>query len=230
MAGEHPTTNDGYTGNAAEYLDTGYEAFCDALDPDFLYVGADRITPDHPLVNSSACWRAVRRVRVCVVFAAFACEAAANEFLAARLAADGPLFKMLDDRKTSEKLLTGAEIVLGERLFDPGAEPYQTLASLFKARDRLAHARPETFHAGATSSYSGPAELAKLGPAQASRFLVSTAQVMVELGKHFRPVAYVAADLLLENRTCVMKIGRDFENQVPSLTGRRPPSLAHLGR
>jgi len=126
--------------------------------------------------------------------------------------------------------MVGTELVLGEPLFDPGAEPYQTVASLLRTRNRLAHARPERFDLTATSSYSGPAALAQLGPAQAARFLVAVAHVMAELGKHFHPVAYVAADLLLENRTYVLKIGRAFEHRVPDLDEQRPPPLAQLGR
>lgn len=215
-----------YTENAAsEYLATAYEALSDAHDPIVVYKGLseadDRPSPGF---HSVIAGRQLVPLRVCIVFTAFACEAAANEFLAARLLPTSPVFKMLDRRDTIEKLHAGTEIVLGAPLFDPGREPLQSVRELFRVRNDLVHARPH--NPENRGMYRASGALADLGPTRAGRFVVAAAQVMVDLGQHFSPSRYFYAETVARHGDYIRQIG----TRALDRRSKRPMSVAELSQ
>jgi len=128
-------------GLAGAYLQQAVDALSAAGDPDRLYPRWAREKPTAEPARAFATVEASNQrrthARTAVMFAALAAEAYVNEFLATML--NGGDFRAMDRLPTVEKYVVGCRLAPGEALFDRGREPVQTIASLFKLRDKLVH-------------------------------------------------------------------------------------------
>ena len=80
-----------------------------------------------------------RRSRHAIVFTALGAEAYINAFASEQLGkrdADA-----LDQLRPADKWQMIPRLAFGEHVFDPGAEPLQSITQLFRRRNRLVHAK-----------------------------------------------------------------------------------------
>lgn len=125
-----------------------------------------------------------RRLAFCrdgTLWAALAAEAYVNQFL---YEADKKTFDQLEDQKAPTigksgdgrpgKYVEGVECALGRSLFDRRRDPIQTLAALFKLRDRLVHPKTRTVKLGGTGVFTEPG-LEDFNPKGLAKFLAAVA-------------------------------------------------------
>ncbi len=164
------------------YLEQALEALRDSSSADVLYRELDPFHKGQFIFGPAqermdALNRRLRYLRSAVLFAALSVEAYANEFLAATLPATD--VKSIDQLKPIEKLVIGPKVAGFDTPFRHGLEPLQSIVRLFKARNRLVHARP-----GETGAYvhvTTEEDVATFGPRAAVRYIEAAAHVSVLL-------------------------------------------------
>lgn len=155
--------------------------------------------------------------RTAILFAALASEGFANEFLGEHLApAD---VKAVDRLPTVEKYILGPRIVFGDRLFNRGHEPIQSIQELFGLRDKLVHAKPrEVPERG--SVFDDPADFAEYNPARAAKYIVAVADAALLLAsRSSEPLKNLTVVAVTQGRELIKRYGKNATDQLPQLDG-----------
>jgi hypothetical protein len=162
------------------YLARALEEFHRAGNPPDLWVPVDALHRGSLLEGAQAGLTARSRrlqfLRTTVLFAALAAEAFANELFDELLpTADA---KAIDRLPTPEKLLVGTKMATGASPLERGAEPMQSLQTLFATRNRLVHPRPQGGLAAWVRDIEQRDEAA-IGPDAARRVLLCVVDTVV---------------------------------------------------
>lgn len=118
--------------------------------------------------------------RTSILNSAFAAEAAANEFIAARCS--GADRQAIDRIRTPDKISIAPRIALGVDLFPRGAEPLTSLEELFDLRNDLVHPKPG---AGYPERPYGLEADPIFNPKVAARHLLQTSRMTSMLGSKY---------------------------------------------
>jgi hypothetical protein len=215
---------------AGVYLEQALDALRDSSSADRLYGELDPWHRDAEILGPvqskmDAVNRRLRFLRSAVLFSAIAAEAYANEFIAATLSSAEA--EAADRLATVDKLLLAPRLAGLESPFERGAEPIQSLARLFRARNALVHPRP-----GQTGAYAHVVtddDQRTFGPSAAATFIEATAHAAVLLHplRPDRPLAAPASRVWEERavlRDHVALLGDDLR-ALPAPDSEPIPSL-----
>lgn len=145
----------------------------DAGNPAVLYPhgGGPREDTGGALLNLMAFHNRVTHCRTSALFSALAAESYINEFLGVHF--KGKDLEAVDRFTPVNKYVLGTRLALGKPMFRRGDEPMQTIAALFKLRDKLVHPKPG-FGPAALSEKFGEFE-AQFTPSAISNYIVMVA-------------------------------------------------------
>jgi hypothetical protein len=163
--------------------------------------------PDLP---GQAAERRAQLSRRAILFAAFAAESFANEFLSMFFV--GRTATTLDRLSTVEKLVIGPKLALGCDLFDRGTQPLQDIRTLFGLRDILVHPKPGRGLPSIDPEVPDPS----FSPFVAAKSLVAAALTAEELLRH-APIGDrwdLTVTGIAGNRTEIVAFGREASEQL----------------
>ena len=115
-----------------------------------------------------------------ILFSTLAAEAYANQFLSEHL--EAPDAEAVDRLPFNDKLMLAPQLAFGQRLFDRGEEPMQTIDRLHRLRRHLVHPRPRAVAVKRGHLYEKPGS-SDYNPKEAAKALVGVARIAVRLSE-----------------------------------------------
>lgn len=200
-----------------QYLVQAVEALESSGDPRALHEDLWKQTlPDEPgergIHTGWARQRHQNYCRTAVLFAALAAESYVNEFLRAKLVDDDD-FKSLDSLQTPDKYATGVFLLSGQRLFERGREPHNTIVDLMKLRSRLVHPKPGF---GPVNPYfEPPGEFeARFTPPRVVHYIVQVARAASVLIAEAYPLDHIdiTSSIVWDGRRPLQDYGRRLKD------------------
>jgi hypothetical protein len=213
---------------AGDYIEQALTALHASGDPGSLWPhwARDRAAedPDAELgfgwINAELARR--RHSRTAILFAALSAEAYINEFLARHLV--GRDLAAVDRLPTVDKYVVGTRLVLGEVVFDRAHEPAQTIAMLFKVRDKLVHPKP------GFGPHLNPLDAVQeretmFTPDAAGRYIAFVAAATTVLGRQRGSKLDMTADVIWFGRNVIFEYAARATRALPRATAEPEPSL-----
>ena len=147
------------------------------------------------------------------MFSALSAEAYINTFLAGRMSAAD--FDRIDRLRTEDKYVFGPRVAIGERLFDRGAEPAQSIGVLFTLRHQLVHPKGKRIRMD-KGTLADP-RFEKFNPGAAAVFVVRVAEAAKLLADQDarKPDAVVTG--ILDERANWLALGESLRDRVPAI-------------
>jgi hypothetical protein len=159
--------------------------------------------------------RQIDFARTSVLFSALAAEAFVNAALAEKMS--GEEFAGVDKLRTVDKYVFGPQVAIGRRLFERGQEPAQSIAQLFKLRDRLVHAKPRSLTIDKRTF--GDPRYEEFNPPAAARYLTAVAGAVATLydACEMEPGAVVMS--IDEHKDRFIEFGESLREELPAPPG-----------
>jgi hypothetical protein len=221
---------------AGTYLSTAAQHFCDACDREKLFTKCeDPVEAPGQLQADYLFGAPQKRLASCrngTLYSALAAEAYVNQFLAAM---DSEKFDKLEAEKATviprkgdsrpDKYVDGVERVTGEPSpFDLGKNPLQTMAGLFKLRNRLAHPKVKTVKLSGTGVFIEPG-FDDFNPRDVAKGLVAVAtaaRTLSGIDSKALPLDDTAR-FIVENENKVTAMGQAGMQLPPHFVSDTPP-------
>ena len=219
-----------FAAQSAAYLSQAIDALTDACSAAALYVPLPKFYKRSLVFGPAqekmtAQNRRLQFLRNTALFAALAAEAYANEFITEILPAADE--EAVDRLSTPDKLLLAPRIAGKDPPLNRGADPFQSLAKLFKTRNALVHPRPGGIAAAIQNVTDDDQEW--VGPKAVVEGLNGVARTIVLLEPLLNRIHLIGeATLIAAHRTVLEKHIAALGDDIWTIPAKYDPTPVHL--